>query len=80
MHIRNLETFHWLAAVGSLIAVEIAQITPPIGFRLFVLQGMTGRDIDFIARAAAPMFLIMLAGIVLLVMFPGIATFLPANI
>jgi TRAP-type C4-dicarboxylate transport system permease large subunit len=62
-----------------MIAVEIAQITPPIGFKLFVLQGMTGRDIDFIARAAAPMFLIMLVGIVLLVMFPAIATFLPEN-
>ena len=34
------------------IVVEIAQITPPIGFNLFVLQGMTGRDMDFIARAA----------------------------
>jgi tripartite ATP-independent transporter DctM subunit len=65
--------------VFLMIAVEIAQITPPIGFNLFVLQGMTGRDIDFIARAAAPMFLIMLVGIILLVMFPGIATFLPAN-
>ena len=62
-----------------MIVVEIAQITPPIGFNLFVLQGMTGRDIDFIARAAAPMFLIMLFAVFLLSVFPQIATFLPAN-
>ncbi len=62
-----------------MIVVEIAQITPPIGFNLFVLQGMTGRDIDFIARAAVPMFLIMLFAVFLLSIFPQIATFLPAN-
>ncbi len=65
--------------VFLMIVVEIAQITPPIGFNLFVLQGMTGRDIDFIARAAVPMFIIMLFAVILLSLFPGIATFLPAN-
>lgn len=65
--------------VFLMIVVEIAQITPPIGFNLFVLQGMTGRDIDFIARAATPMFIIMLFALILLWLFPGIATFLPAN-
>ena len=65
--------------VFLMIVVEIAQITPPIGFNLFVLQGMTGRDIDFIARAATPMFIIMLFAVILLWLFPGIATFLPAN-
>jgi tripartite ATP-independent transporter DctM subunit len=65
--------------VFLMIVVEIAQITPPIGFNLFVLQGMTGRDIDFIARAAAPMFLIMLVFVVLLSVFPQIATFLPSR-
>lgn len=65
--------------VFLMIVVEIAQITPPIGFNLFVLQGMTGRDIDFIAKAAAPMFLIMLLAVVVLSVFPGIATWLPAN-
>jgi len=62
-----------------MIAVEIAQITPPIGFNLFVLQGMTDRDIDFIAKAALPMFLIMLIAIGLLSLFPEIATFLPSR-
>ena len=65
--------------VFLMIVVEIAQITPPIGFNLFVLQGMTGRDIDFIARAAVPMFIIMLFAVILLSVFPGIATFLPDN-
>jgi tripartite ATP-independent transporter DctM subunit len=65
--------------VFLMVVVEIAQITPPIGFNLFVLQGMTGRDIDFIARAAAPMFAIMLVCVILLYMFPQIATFLPSR-
>ncbi|MEM1200638.1 MAG: TRAP transporter large permease subunit [Pseudomonadota bacterium] len=65
--------------VFLMIVVEIAQITPPIGFNLFVLQGMTGRDMDFIAKAAAPMFLIMLLAVVVLSVFPGLATWLPSQ-
>lgn len=60
------------------IVVEIAQITPPIGFNLFVLQGMTGRDMDFIAKAALPMFAIMVLAVVIISIFPGIATWLPS--
>jgi len=60
-----------------MVVVEMAQITPPVGFNLFVLQGMTGRDMAFIARAAAPMFLLMVVAVVLLSLFPEIATFLP---
>ncbi len=59
------------------VVVEMAQITPPVGFNLFVLQGMTGRDMAFIARAAAPMFAIMVLAVALLVAFPDVATFLP---
>src|SRR5690606_15000822 len=59
------------------IVVEMAQITPPVGFNLFVLQGMTGRDLLYIARNAMPMFLRMLAAVLLLYAFPGIATWLP---
>ena len=65
--------------VFLMIVVEIAQITPPIGFNLFVLQGMTGRDMEFIAKAAAPMFLIMLLAVVVLSVFPGLATWLPSQ-
>jgi C4-dicarboxylate transporter, DctM subunit len=59
------------------IVVEMAQVTPPVGFNLFVLQGMTRRDIGTIARAAFPFFLLMVAMVVLLYVFPQLVTFLP---
>jgi tripartite ATP-independent transporter DctM subunit len=59
------------------IVVEMAQITPPVGFNLFVLQGLTGRNILEIARAAIPFFFLLLAGVVAIVIFPEIVTFLP---
>ncbi len=59
------------------IVVEMAQITPPVGFNLFVLQGMTGRDIVQVTKASIPFFCVMLASIVVLAVFPEIATFLP---
>jgi len=59
------------------IVVEMAQITPPIGFNLFVLQGMANKDIGFISRAAIPMFFIMLLALALVIAFPTIATWLP---
>lgn len=61
-----------------MIVVEMAQITPPVGFNLFVLQGMTGKDMAFIANAAIPMFLIMVLAVVLLSVFPDVATYLPS--
>ena len=62
------------------VVVEMAQITPPIGFNLFVLQGMTNYQMGFIARAAFPMFLIMVLMVFVLIAFPEIATWLPDNI
>jgi tripartite ATP-independent transporter DctM subunit len=62
------------------VVVEMAQITPPIGFNLFVLQGMTRHEMSFIARAAIPMFLIMVLMVFVLIAFPGLATWLPENI
>ena len=62
------------------VVVEMAQITPPIGFNLFVLQGMTGHEMNFIARAAIPMFLIMVVMVFVLIAFPELATWLPDNI
>lgn len=59
------------------IVVEMAQVTPPVGFNLFVLQGMTRKDIATIARAAFPFFLLMVLMVVLLYAFPQIVTFLP---
>ncbi|MGB0181232.1 MAG: TRAP transporter large permease [Candidatus Puniceispirillales bacterium] len=62
------------------VVVEMAQITPPIGFNLFVLQGMTGHEMSFIARAGLPMFFIMVLMVFVLIMFPELATWLPDNI
>jgi C4-dicarboxylate transporter DctM subunit len=59
------------------VAVEMAQITPPIGFNLFVLQGMTNHDMGYIARAALPMFLIMVLMVFVLIAVPELATWLP---
>ena len=61
------------------IVVEMAQITPPVGFNLFVLQGMTGKEITYIARVTLPFFFLMCAMVLLLWFFPGIATWLPAH-
>jgi len=59
------------------LVVEMAQITPPVGFNLFVLQGMTGRQLPWIARVSVPMFLLMVAAVLLLWFVPGLATWLP---
>ncbi|APZ42815.1 TRAP transporter large permease [Acidihalobacter ferrooxydans] len=61
------------------IVVEMAQITPPVGFNLFVLQGLSGRDSLKIARDALAFFLVMIVAVVLLVVFPQIAIWLPAH-
>ena len=61
------------------VVVEMAQITPPVGFNLFVLQGMTKRDIAYIARVTLPFFFLMCAMVLLLWFFPQIATWLPKN-
>ncbi len=57
--------------------VEMSQITPPVGFNLFVIQGLTGRNVLDIARCAFPFFLLMLLFIAILTAFPAIATYLP---
>ncbi|ABE58381.1 MULTISPECIES: TRAP transporter large permease [Chromohalobacter] len=59
------------------IVVEMSQITPPVGFNLFVIQGLTGKDIVTITRATLPFFLLMILAVVLLHLFPGIALYLP---
>ncbi|MEM1297733.1 MAG: TRAP transporter large permease subunit [Pseudomonadota bacterium] len=59
------------------VVVEMAQITPPIGFNLFVLQGMIGKEIGYIAKTAIPMFLIMVVMVAVLVAIPELATWLP---
>ena len=61
------------------LVVEMAQITPPVGFNLFVLQGMTGRQLTWIARVTMPMFFLMCLAVALIYLFPGIVTWLPQN-
>ena len=59
------------------LLVEIAEVTPPVGFNLFVLQNMTGKDSNVIARAAIPFFICMVICIALITLFPQIVTILP---
>ena len=59
------------------IVVEMAQITPPVGFNLFVLQGMANKDMGYIARSAFPLFLLMVLAVMLVVIFPEIALWMP---
>src|SRR5690349_2746116 len=61
------------------LVVEMAQITPPVGFNLFVLQGMTRRDITWIGRVSLPLFFLMVAAVGLMYFFPGLVTWLPAR-
>ncbi|WP_234265946.1 TRAP transporter large permease [Hydrogenophaga sp. NFH-34] len=61
------------------IVVEMAQITPPVGFNLFVLQGMTKREITWIASVCAPYFLLMVLALLLLWWFPGLVNWLPSR-
>ncbi|WP_353571351.1 TRAP transporter large permease subunit [Candidatus Albibeggiatoa sp. nov. BB20] len=63
--------------VYVVIVVEMSQITPPVGFNLFVLQGLTGHNIFYLARAALPFFLLLLTAIILIVVYPEIVTWLP---
>jgi TRAP-type C4-dicarboxylate transport system permease large subunit len=60
--------------IFTVIVVEMAQITPPVGFNLFVLQAMTGRDILQVTKAAMPFFFLMLLSIIILIIFPEIVT------
>jgi C4-dicarboxylate transporter DctM subunit len=61
------------------VVVEMAQITPPVGFNLFVLQGMTGKEITWIARVTMPFFFLMCGMVLLLWFVPQLATWLPSH-
>ena len=59
------------------VVVEMAQITPPVGFNLFVLQGMANKDMGYIARSAFPLFLLMVLAVIIIILLPEIALWLP---
>ena len=61
------------------LVVEMAQITPPVGFNLFVLQGMTKKEITWLAKHSMPMFFLMVGAVLLIYFFPGIITWLPQH-
>jgi C4-dicarboxylate transporter DctM subunit len=59
------------------LVVEIAQITAPVGFNLFVVQGLTGHNILHVARSVTPFFFVLCLGVLIITIFPEIATWLP---
>jgi tripartite ATP-independent transporter DctM subunit len=59
------------------LLVEIAEVTPPVGFNLFVLQNMTGHDSNYIARASLPFFAMLVVTIAIITVFPGVVTWFP---
>ena len=61
------------------LVVEVAQITPPVGFNLFVVQGLTGHNILHVARSVLPFFLVLCLGVLIITIFPAIATWLPTT-
>lgn len=65
--------------IFAVLVVEIAQITPPVGLNLFVLQGLTKREITWISRTVIPMFGLMMAAILLIYFFPGLVLWLPSH-
>jgi TRAP-type C4-dicarboxylate transport system permease large subunit len=61
------------------LVVEMSQITPPVGFNLFVIQALTGKNILYVAKAALPFFLLIGVAILLISIFPEIVTYLPTT-
>jgi tripartite ATP-independent transporter DctM subunit len=59
------------------LVIEMAEVSPPVGFNLFVLQTMSGKDSNTVARASLPFFFLLVAAVAIITIFPGIAMFLP---
>ena len=59
--------------------VEISQITPPVGFSIFVIQSISNESVSFILRSTYPFFLIMIFVVILITLFPGIVFYLPGE-
>jgi len=66
--------------VFLVVAVEMSQVTPPVGFNLYVLQGLSGESMGVVAKAALPFFVIMVLFAILLAVFPGMVMWAPNNI
>ncbi|UYI49171.1 TRAP transporter large permease subunit [Vibrio natriegens] len=61
------------------LVVEMSQITPPVGFNLFVIQSLTGKNILYIAKAALPFFFVLLAAVIIVTLLPQLVTWLPMS-
>jgi TRAP-type C4-dicarboxylate transport system permease large subunit len=61
------------------VVVEMSQITPPVGFNLFVVQGLTGESMGRVAAASLPFFAIMVAFAALITLVPEIVLYLPRS-
>jgi TRAP-type C4-dicarboxylate transport system permease large subunit len=59
------------------LMVQVAELTPPVGFPMFVMQMYTGRSLLYVSRAALPFFFLLLVGTALVAMFPDLVTYLP---
>ncbi|MGH7331423.1 MAG: TRAP transporter large permease [Candidatus Rokuibacteriota bacterium] len=59
------------------LLVQVAELTPPVGFPMFIMQMMTGRSLTYVSRAALPFFFLLLIGTVVIVVFPDLVTYLP---
>lgn len=68
----------WFGVVLVLL-LEVGLITPPVGINLFVIQGMSGRPLGEVSAGSLPYVILMLLGIALLAIFPGLALWLPAR-
>ena len=77
IHSYNIDLI-WFGIYIVLVS-EMGQITPPVGFNLFVLQSMTGRDLFSVARSTMPFFFLLVLALVIIAVFPQIATYLPAR-
>src|SRR3954470_10144075 len=64
-------------SIFIVLLVEIAELTPPLGFNIFVLQTMTGRDSNYVAWASLPFFFMMVLCVLLITVFPSLCTWLP---
>ncbi len=63
--------------IFMVLVVEMAEISPPVGFNLFVLQTMSGRDSNFVAMASLPFFFLLVAAVAIVTVFPGLVLWLP---
>jgi C4-dicarboxylate transporter DctM subunit len=59
------------------LLVQVAELTPPVGFPMFIMQMMTGRSLLYVSRAAFPFFVLLLVGTAIIIVFPDLVTYLP---